>query len=87
MNDVRRELTFCKKVGIPIAGIIENMSGYSCPHCKDCTYIFTKNGGKLLAERTNSKFLGKQLLKTFRKVFFPKSYNDPRSYTNRFKFD
>ena len=34
------------------------MSGFSCPHCKDCTYIFTKNGGKILAERSNCKFLG-----------------------------
>jgi hypothetical protein len=58
VNDVRRELTFCNKVGIPIAGIVENMSGFSCPHCKDCSYIFTKDGGKILAEKSNCKFLG-----------------------------
>ena len=33
VNDVRRELTFCRKTGIPVIGIIENMSGYLCPHC------------------------------------------------------
>ncbi len=58
MNDVRREVTFCKKTGIPIAGIIENMSGFTCPHCKECTYIFTREGGKILAEKTNCRFLG-----------------------------
>lgn len=34
VNDVRREITFCKKLGIPIAGIVENMSGFTCPNCK-----------------------------------------------------
>lgn len=32
-GDVRREITFCKKVGVPILGIVENMSGFVCPHC------------------------------------------------------
>ncbi len=33
INDVRREITFCKKTGIKICGIIENMSGFICPNC------------------------------------------------------
>ena len=33
IGDVRRELTFCRKTGIPVIGIIENMSGFICPHC------------------------------------------------------
>ena len=82
VNDVRREITFCRKVGIPIAGIVENMSGFTCPHCKvrdniqvrmliiltdfdssfkDCTYLFTRNGGKILSEKTNCTFLGNNL--------------------------
>lgn len=32
-GDVRREITFCKKTGVKILGIIENMSGFICPHC------------------------------------------------------
>lgn len=32
--DVRKELDFCKKVGLECIGMIENMSGYACPHCK-----------------------------------------------------
>ncbi|KAJ1550853.1 Nucleotide-binding protein 2, partial [Cladochytrium tenue] len=31
--DVRKELSFCRKVDLPVLGIIENMSGYVCPHC------------------------------------------------------
>ncbi|CAG0913783.1 unnamed protein product [Notodromas monacha] len=33
VNDVRREITFCRKLSIPMVGIIENMSGYVCPNC------------------------------------------------------
>lgn len=32
-GDVRREITFCKKTGVRILGIVENMSGFVCPHC------------------------------------------------------
>uniref|UniRef100_T1KFP3 Cytosolic Fe-S cluster assembly factor NUBP2 homolog n=2 Tax=Tetranychus urticae TaxID=32264 RepID=T1KFP3_TETUR len=58
VNDVRREITFCHKAGIPIVGIIENMSGYVCPHCSDCTNIFSSGGGQSLAELANVTFLG-----------------------------
>lgn len=33
LDDVRKELSFCRKTGIPILGIVENMSGYVCPNC------------------------------------------------------
>ena len=33
MSDVRRELSFCQKTKIPILGVVENMSGFVCPHC------------------------------------------------------
>uniref|UniRef100_A0A8I5ZU76 NUBP iron-sulfur cluster assembly factor 2 n=1 Tax=Rattus norvegicus TaxID=10116 RepID=A0A8I5ZU76_RAT len=33
IGDVRRELTFCKKTGLQVIGVIENMSGFACPHC------------------------------------------------------
>lgn len=33
LADVRRELAFCRKTGVRVLGIVENMSGYSCPHC------------------------------------------------------
>ena len=33
VGDVRRELAFCKKLKLPVLGVIENMSGFVCPHC------------------------------------------------------
>jgi len=58
VGDVRREVTFCKKKKLKILGIVENMSGFVCPHCQDCTNIFSKGGGKALAEYCKLPFLG-----------------------------
>lgn len=58
VGDVRREIGFCRKAEIPILGIIENMSGYVCPHCSECTNIFSKGGGEALAQFANIPYLG-----------------------------
>ena len=58
VGDVRRELTFCRKAKLDILGIVENMSGFVCPNCKDCTNIFSKGGGQALAEHAKVPFLG-----------------------------
>ncbi|XP_066496829.1 cytosolic Fe-S cluster assembly factor NUBP2 isoform X2 [Tiliqua scincoides] len=58
VGDVRRELTFCKKTGLPVLGIVENMSGFVCPHCSECTNIFSKGGGQELAKHAGVPFLG-----------------------------
>lgn len=58
VEDVRKEITFCKKTGIPIIGIIENMSGFVCPNCTECTNIFSTGGGAALAELTKLPLLG-----------------------------
>jgi len=58
VGDVRREITFCKKTGLKILGIVENMSGYVCPNCSECTNIFSSGGGKALAEHSKVPFLG-----------------------------
>ena len=49
IDDVLREVTFCRKTGINIVGIIENMSGYVCPNCTVSYFYITvchfcKNG-------------------------------------------
>jgi len=31
--DVRREINFCRKVGLKVLGLVENMSGFVCPNC------------------------------------------------------
>lgn len=58
INDVRREITFCHKTSFEILGLIENMSGYVCPHCSECTNVFAQGGGKYLAEQYSIRFLG-----------------------------
>lgn len=57
-SDVRKELDFCKKTGIRIIGIVENMSGFVCPNCSECTYLFSKGGGQVLAQDFAVEFLG-----------------------------
>jgi len=59
IDDVRREITFCRKAKLDILGIVENMSGYTCPHCKHCTNIFSSGGGEQLAEISAVPFLGR----------------------------
>jgi Mrp family chromosome partitioning ATPase len=58
LSDVRKEINFCIKLGIPIIGIIENMSGFACPCCNEITNIFSSGGGKQLADQYNVPFLG-----------------------------
>jgi len=59
--DVRKEINFCKKVGIPIIGVVENMSGFVCPKCKTETKIFapTTGGAEKMAGEMQVPFLGK----------------------------
>ncbi|XP_051163582.1 cytosolic Fe-S cluster assembly factor NUBP2 homolog [Leptopilina boulardi] len=59
VDDVQKEVTFCRKTGLPIIGIIENMSGYVCPTCKECTNIFSSGGGISLSEMVKVPFLAK----------------------------
>lgn len=56
--DVRKELNFCSKTGIKVLGVLENMSGFVCPHCSECTDIFGSGGGKVMATEFNVPFLG-----------------------------
>lgn len=56
--DVAKCITFCNQLGVPVAGIVENMSGFICPHCGKEVDIFSKGGGKELADRMNVPFLG-----------------------------
>ena len=56
--DVRKSVDFCDKLQLPVLGIIENMSGFICPHCNKETPIFSSGGGHLLAESLSLPFLG-----------------------------
>ena len=57
--DVKKSITFCKKLNMKIAGMVENMSGLSCPHCNKEINLFKSGGGKKLSEELNINFMGK----------------------------
>ena len=55
---VKRAVTFARRLGMPIIGIIENMSGFVCPNCGAKVDIFQSGGGKKIAEELNIQSLG-----------------------------
>ncbi|PMD21552.1 putative amino-acid permease inda1 [Hyaloscypha hepaticicola] len=57
--DVKKELNFCKKTGIHVIGVVENMSGFVCPNCSECTDIFSRGGGEAMAIEFEVGFLGR----------------------------
>ena len=57
--DVRRSISFCRKLDLHIAGVVENMSGLVCPHCGGHIDLFKTGGGEALAAETNVPFLGR----------------------------
>lgn len=56
--DVRRSIAFCQQVGLPVLGLVENMSGYACPRCGEATALFKTGGGQQLAGEMSVPFLG-----------------------------
>ena len=56
--DAERAITMAKKLEIPFIGVIENMSGFICPFCKNKIDLFASGGGKKLAEDYDVQFLG-----------------------------
>ena len=59
VDDVRRSVSFCEKLELPVLGIVENMSGFICPKCGQVVDIFKSGGGETLANEKNTPFLGK----------------------------
>jgi len=57
--DARKSVLFAKELKIPVVGIIENMSGFICPHCHAETDIFKKGGGEKAAQELKVPFLGR----------------------------
>lgn len=57
-NDVRREIGFCKASKVRVAGLVENMSGFTCPNCSECSNIFSSKGGQELCKMAELNFLG-----------------------------
>lgn len=61
LADVRKELNFCVKTKIPIIGVVENMSGFVCPHCKCESQLFsaTSGGAEKMCAEYECKLLSK----------------------------
>lgn len=57
--DVSKSITFCRRVKMKISGLIENMSGFSCPHCGEEINLFKSGGGEKLASNEGIRFLGR----------------------------
>lgn len=55
---VKKAITFAERLKMPIIGVVENMSGFICPHCSEKTEIFQSGGGKKMAKEMGVAFLG-----------------------------
>lgn len=60
LSDVRKEINFCKKVGIPVIGVVENMAGFVCRKCGTETKIFapSSGGAERMCKEMSVRFLG-----------------------------
>jgi Mrp family chromosome partitioning ATPase len=58
ISDVRKEINFCRKTNVAILGVIENMAGFVCPNCSECTNVFSKGGGEVMAQEFDVPFMG-----------------------------
>ncbi|MCU0722822.1 MAG: P-loop NTPase [Planctomycetes bacterium] len=56
--EVRKSVSFCKRLGVPVLGIVENMSGFVCPHCGKTTHVLRTGGGFRIASDMNVPYLG-----------------------------
>jgi len=59
LADVRKSINFCKTIKMDIFGLIENMSGFNCPHCGETIDMFGIGGGQKTAEDFGLNFLGR----------------------------
>ena len=57
--DVKKCITFCKQLNLPVLGVIENMSGFVCPKCGQRTDVFKSGGGEIMANEMHVPFLGR----------------------------
>jgi len=59
LADVRKSISFCRTVKMDILGLIENMSGFTCPHCNKMVDLFGSGGGEKTAGTAGIPFLGR----------------------------
>jgi len=61
LSDVRKEINFCRKIKLPVIGVIENMSGFVCPKCSHEEHIFAPStgGAEAMCAAMGVPFLGR----------------------------
>lgn len=59
LSDCRKAVRFVEKVGLPVLGVVENMSGLVCPHCGKSIDVFSSGGGETMAGQMRVPFLGR----------------------------
>ncbi len=59
LADVRKSINFCRTVKMAILGLIENMSGFACPHCGKPVDLFGSGGGERTCREMGIAFLGR----------------------------
>jgi ATP-binding protein involved in chromosome partitioning len=57
LADARRGVAMFEKTGVPVLGLVENMSWFACPHCGEISHIFGHGGAKAEAEKLGVEFL------------------------------
>jgi ATP-binding protein involved in chromosome partitioning len=57
--DATRAIDLFRKMDVPVAGLIENMSGYACPHCGEVSDPFGSGGAEAAAQVMSIPFLGR----------------------------
>jgi Mrp family chromosome partitioning ATPase/predicted Fe-Mo cluster-binding NifX family protein len=57
LTNVRRSISFCNLLELPVLGVIENMAGFVCPKCGEVTYVFSKGGGETMAAKAGVPLL------------------------------
>lgn len=58
LADVRKSINFCQKINLDMLGLVENMSGYRCPHCGEAVPLFKSGGAEKTAQAAKVPFLG-----------------------------
>lgn len=59
LADIRKSINFCRTMNMPIFGLVENMSGFACPHCSQSIDLFGSGGGFKTALAMNVPYLGR----------------------------
>ncbi|MDG6901437.1 MAG: Mrp/NBP35 family ATP-binding protein [Nitrososphaerota archaeon] len=58
LNIAAKALAMFRRLNVPILGVVENMSYYTCPHCGERAYVFSSGGGRRIAAQLGADFLG-----------------------------